>query len=186
MSRKNKIIIGTIIIFTVVAVSGFAITVSGTACRLSSGFGNPPGHGFRFHGRGMPPFMHAEIGKFILWRMDRMADTLNLNDSQQGHFNKLKANIEITLEKGLLAKQQMREDIRQELDKQSLDILVITSSIQSRMNTMADMMDTNLTLFSTLYTSLDEDQKGILNQKIKERFEATKGYYSCNESGNTK
>jgi len=80
MTKKKKTIAIVGISLLVIIVSGFSFVMITGAC----GPGSDPAMGFnRFHKRGMPPFMHKEIGSFMLWRMDKGIKTLDLSETQQ-------------------------------------------------------------------------------------------------------
>ena len=82
MTKKKKTIAIVGISLLVIIVSGFSFVMITGAC--GRGLMSGPNIGFhRFHKRGMPPFMHKEIGSFILWRMDKEIKTLDLSETQQ-------------------------------------------------------------------------------------------------------
>ncbi len=176
MSEKKKIIVSATILIAILTVSGFAFVMSGDACSFGPGF---RGHGF--HHRGMPPFMHKEIGSFVLWRMDKAADKLELNKSQQQHYSALKTSLTKTLKKGLQARLQMKENTHRELEKPNPDLRVLTETVQDQIGSMAGMMDKNLSLFNTFYASLNESQQQVITQKIKDKFKNHKKYHSYDE-----
>ncbi len=186
MSKKKKIILTIGISFIILAVSGFSFVVSTSACGFAPthrgpGFFSAGFHKGRFHKRGIPPFIQQEIGKFILWRTDQASKNLNLTSTQQKEYDQLRAALQNALEKGIQTRLQIKELTHSQMEKEIPDILAITQTIQTNLNSVAEMFDNNLTLFNSFYASLDADQKKQIIRKIKEKHDYHKTNSPCDE-----
>lgn len=168
MTKKKKVSLIVSISFLAIVVSGFGFVMITGAC------GFDPVHGHRFHKRGMPPFMHEEIGSFILWRMDKGIKTLDLSDTQQGLYEGFRFRLQETMEKGLETRLDFKKQALLEFEKESPDLSVIAVTVQSHVEMMSSSFSENLTLFTDFYNSLDKDQQRIITQRIKERIEDRK------------
>ncbi len=176
MSKKKKIILTTGISFVLIAVSGFVFAISTNACGFASEHKGPGFFSDRFnqggfHKRGMPPFMQQEIGKFILWRLDQASNELDLTSAQQTEYEQLRSAIQDTMEKGIQTRLQIKEMTHAQMEKEIPDILTVTQTIQTHLNSMGEMFNNNLTLFNTFYASLDAEQQEQITQKIKEKYD---------------
>jgi len=88
MSRRKKIIIGTLLLTLAVVVGISATMAYGPRGSWARGF--PPG----FHGMGCHPGPHGEdIADFIMWKMDRHVKELNLTDAQKKEYERSKEDI---------------------------------------------------------------------------------------------
>ncbi len=178
MTKMKKTIVIVSISLLVMIVSGFGFAMITGAC----GPGSDPTMGFnRFHKRGMPPFMHKEIGSFMLWRMDKEIKTLDLSETQQKQYNNLRSKLEATMDNGLKTRIEFKQQTMAEFNKENPDLAVISGKLQTDIALMSDSLSENLVLFTSFYNSLDDKQKGIITEKIKERIESHKNSYSCYE-----
>ncbi|MCK5312638.1 MAG: Spy/CpxP family protein refolding chaperone [Desulfobacteraceae bacterium] len=179
MTKKKKTFVIVSISLFVIVVSGFSFVMITGACGRGPLCGQMGGHGF--HKRGMPPFMHKEIGNFMLWRIDKGVKTLDLSETQQKQYNNLHSKIEETMDTGIKTRMEFKQQAIAEFDKENPDLAVISGKIQTDIELMSDALSENLALFTTFYNSLDDKQKNIITEKIKERIESHKNSYPCYE-----
>lgn len=162
MTGKKKIIIGTTLIVTFVSILGFTM--------IAGAFG--PDASFR--GRCMPRFMQKDIGEFILWKMDKTASELNLDNAQMGKYDILRTAIEETLSTCLDTRLEFRQAAMAELEKEAPDLSSITTSLKTHIEDMSPRFSGILARFNAFYSSLNADQKKQITDRIKERHQARK------------
>ena len=177
MAKKKKIItISIVSLLMLLAAAGCFIVITG-----ASAYNHFQDRGFHkgFHKRGMPPFMHKEIGEFILWRMDKGAKKLDLNESQEGYYNAFRTELENTLEKGIEKRQEFKSEIRLEMEKENPDLGLMTDKIKTHLEGFSNTIIEDLTLFNQFYNSLDEKQKRVITDKIRDMFEQHHDFHSA-------
>ncbi|MCD4722215.1 MAG: hypothetical protein K8S13_20500 [Desulfobacula sp.] len=165
MTKKKKVTLIVSITILAMVISGFGFVMITGACGFNSA------HGHRFHKRGMPSFIQKEIGSFILWRMDKGIETLDLSDTQQELYDGFRTRVQETMEKGLETRMEFKKQALLEFEKETPDLSVMAVKIQSHVEMMSSSLSENLTLFTNFYNSLDSDQQRMITQKIKEKIE---------------
>jgi LTXXQ motif family protein len=177
MTKKKKTFVVVSISLLVIIASGFSFVMITGAC--GNRFSCSPMDGHRFHKRGIPPFMHKEIGSFMLWRMDKETKALDLSETQQQKYNNFRSKLEATINNGIETKMGFRQQAITEFDKENPDLSVLSGEIQADIALMSSSISENLALFTNFYNSLDTGQQKIITNKIKERIESHKRYGSC-------
>ena len=181
MTKKKKTFVIVSVSLLVIIVSGFSFVMIAGSCGrgpMGGPMGYPMGY-HRFHKRGMPPFMHKEIGSFMLWRLDKGAKALDLSETQQKQYNIFRSKLEETMDKGLKTRMEFKTQTMTEFDKENPDLAIISGKIQTNIELMSGSLSENLTLFTTFYNSLDDNQKKIINKRIKEQMESHRNSGSC-------
>lgn len=178
MTKKKKTFVIVSISLLVIMASGFGFVMITGACGPAS----DPAMGFnRFHKRGMPPFMHKEIGSFMLWRMDKGIKTLDLSDIQQKQYNSFRSKLVAFMDNGLKTRIEFKQQTMAEFDKENPDLAVISGKLKADIELMSESLSENLALFTLFYNALDDKQKKIITEKIKQRIASHKNSYSCYE-----
>jgi len=173
MTKKKKTFIIVSISLLIIIVSGFSFVMITGAC----GRGRMGGHMDRhmgypwFQKRGMPLFMHGEIRNFMLWRIDKGAKSLDLSKIQQNKYNNLRSKLKQTIDNGLKTRMVFRTQAIAEFNKDNPDLGIIAVNARTNLELMSDSLSENLALFTNFYNSLDENQKRIITNKIKEQME---------------
>jgi hypothetical protein len=164
MRTRNKVFIGSGIFLLMTLIVGYGLVAG-------SPWGDPGGKwGPRFPGRGFhAPIHQKEIAEFILWRMDKTAQTLNLNQAQKVKYEALKNTITSRLATGFEERQQLSARFLEELDKENPDVQGLVESVKTRINGFSGFLSNNLDLLADFYESLDSGQKRLLNTEIRER-----------------
>ncbi|MCK5313427.1 MAG: hypothetical protein KAJ62_15030, partial [Desulfobacteraceae bacterium] len=122
MTKKKKTFVIVSISLLVIIVSGFSFVIITGACGRGPMHGPMGHHGF--HKRGMPPFMHKEIGSFMLWRLDKGAKALDLSETQQQQYNTFRSKLEETMEEGLKTRIEFKTQTMAEFDKENPDLAI--------------------------------------------------------------
>jgi len=166
MSRRKKIIMGTLTL-TLAIVVGIGATIAyGPKGSWARGF--PPG----FHNMGCHPGPHGgDIADFILWKMDRHVKELNLNDVQKKEYEKTKEEIRAGIAEAIERKKDFHRIVHGEMDKEDPDINALAGLMKERAQNIPDMVSKPIDLFVNFYNLLDENQKA----KVIEMFRARMG-----------
>jgi hypothetical protein len=164
MRTRNKVFIGSGIFLFVTLIVGYGLVVG-------SPWGDPGGKfPSRFPGRGFHSASHQkDIAEFILWRMDKLARTLNLSEAQKTKYGELKNNISSRLSTGFEERRQLRARFLDEMNKENPDVQGLVESMKTRINDFSGFLSNNLDLLADFYESLDGNQKRLLNTEIRER-----------------
>jgi len=165
MKTRNKVFIGSGILFLVLVVSGFGLVSA------YGPWGGPCG-GFphRFHSRGFhSEAHHKDMAEFILWRMDKKAKELNLTSSQKAKYEAIRENLKIHFTEFQTEHQKMKDQFHQEMSKENPDIKLLIGFAKTKVNELSGFMNKNLDLLLNFYASLDNHQKAMINDEIKER-----------------
>lgn len=168
MNRTRKILMAASISVLIVFFIGVGFVMFVGAC----GFDSFPGDRFqsRFH-RG--PFhdgpFHEDMRDFMMWRLDKGVKKLDLTESQNQEYQTLKGYIETTFEDMIQQKLKMRTLVHDELGTQTPDLIVITDQVQVQIETVSKTLLQGIDLLENFYNSLDDDQKKIIADAVKER-----------------
>jgi hypothetical protein len=165
MKTRNKVVVGSGIIFLVLLIAGLGFG-------LANGPWSDSGGGFspRFHDRGFfsGPH-HQDRAEFILWRMDKKAKELNLTARQQEKYEVIKANLKTHFSEGLNGRQQLKNQVQQEMSKEDPDVKNLVEALKTRIKEKIGFVEKNLDLLVDFYDSLDSNQKRLINDEIRER-----------------
>ena len=102
-----------------------------------------------------------------------------LSEAQQKKYNTFRAKLEKTMNDGIKAKMEFKQQTMLEFDKENPDLSSVSTKMQANIELMSASLSENLALFTDFYNALNEKQKGIINKKIKERIESHRNYDSC-------
>jgi hypothetical protein len=165
MKTKNKVFIGSGIFLLLVLIVGYGL-VSGYGPWGEGCGGFPPGFpGRGFHSAGH----HKEMSEFILWRMEKLAQGLNLTEVQKAKYEELKNNLKSHLSSGFGERQRIKAQFMTELNKENPDMQGVVKSVKTKINDHSGFLTKNLDLLANFYDSLDNAQKRSVNQEIRER-----------------
>jgi hypothetical protein len=155
MKKRNKIFFGSGAVLLAILLVGIGISV---AC-------GPRVHSGRCFG---PPF-HDDFAEFMLWRMDRKVQKLDLKNEQKEKYNELRSKIEAQLSDGLEDRRRMREGFSLEIRKEDPDVKAMAETIKEKISKISSFMKENIDLFVEFYETLDDDQKDKVLEMIRER-----------------
>jgi hypothetical protein len=165
MKTKRIIATGSIVL---VVVAGLGIIGHLGGCRP-----HPfAGEGFcpRFSDRGSTPkFMGMDIADFILKRFDRHVEELKLEDDQQVRYEELRAQFRTNLLAGFEKRQGVIHELRGEMGGENPDIHKAVGFINSGIREFSVLMEKNLDLLVAFYDILDENQRTMVIERIRDR-----------------
>ncbi len=164
--KKRYFIIGGIVIL-IMLVTGYGLV---TACGPWGG--SHAGFHPRFHGKGFHPGFHKkDFSEFLLWRLDKRAEELDLSKEQKERYNEIRSSIETHLREGLEDRKRLIEEFHNEISKEDPDVRLLTESIKKKIKEISSFMDENLDLFVEFYEALDDTQKDRIIDTIRDRME---------------
>ncbi|MBN1848068.1 MAG: Spy/CpxP family protein refolding chaperone [Deltaproteobacteria bacterium] len=167
MKTRNKIFIGSGVVLLIMLIAGYGMV-------SASGPWGDPGRGFspRFHERGFhSKFPNKDISDFILWRMDKKAEDLNLTEAQKAKYEEIKENMKTQFSEGMGDRQRLMEQFHEEMDKENPDVRYMVQTIKAKLNEMSGFANKNLDLLVDFYESLDSTQKRMIMDEIRDRME---------------
>jgi hypothetical protein len=164
MRTRNKVFIGSGIFLLFTLIVGYSLVIGSPWGDPGGKFG-PPFAGQGFHSG----FHQKEIAEFILWRMDKMAQKLNLTAEQKTKYEGLKSNITSRMSSGFEERRKMKARFLEEMNKENPDVQGLVESVKTRINDFSGFLSKNLDLIADFYDSLNVDQKRMLNTEIRER-----------------
>ena len=174
MKTRNKVFIGSGILFFVLVFTGIGL-VSAYGPWMGSCGGFSP----RFHSRGFHSGAHhQDMADFILWKMDKKAKELNLTASQKAKYEALRENLKTHFTGFHADHQKMKDQFHRELSKENPDVKLMIETAKTKLNEMSGFMNKNLDLLLDFYASLDNRQKEMINKEIRERMKYHQSRFS--------
>jgi len=167
MKTRNKVFIGSGVVVLILVLTGFGLVAAyGPWC--DSGRGFRPG----FHGRGFHSGFHGkDMSEFVLWRLDKKVEELDLSDDQNEKYEAIKAKIKTRLSEGMDDRKRMMEEFHAEMDKDTPDIAGLAESVKEKVKDVSVFVEENLDLFVEFYNSLDEGQRQRVIDSIRDRMD---------------
>jgi Spy/CpxP family protein refolding chaperone len=153
--RKKYFIVGGIVLF-IMLFAGFGLL---TACGPCRGFNR------HFH----PGFHNKDFSEFILWRLDKRVEELNLTETQKGKYEEIKGKIETRLKEHRDDRKRWMEELQTAMNKEDPDVKVISESVKKRIKRFSGFMEGNLDLFVEFYENLDKEQKDKVMATIRKK-----------------
>lgn len=165
MKTRNKVLVGSGIVLLLLVFAGFGLV---SACGpLGDSCG---GHYPRLHGRGFFPGGHSkDMADFILWRMDKKAKELNLTSVQKEKYEAMKENLRTHLAEGWSDRQRLKEQFKKEMSKEDPNVRNLMEPLKAKTKEMAGFVNTTLDLLVDFYDTLDNHQKRLIRDEIRER-----------------
>lgn len=153
--RKKYFVVGSIVLL-IVLLMGFELVAARGPCR-------------GFHGGFHPGFHHKDVSEFILWRLDKRVEELNLSEAQKEKYKEIKGKLETRLKEHRDDKKRLMEELQTEMNKEDPDVKVLSESVKKRIERFSGFMEGNLDLFVEFYETLDKEQKEKIMAKIRDR-----------------
>jgi Spy/CpxP family protein refolding chaperone len=153
--RKKYLIVGSIVLLIVVF-AGFGLVAARGPC-------------MGFHRGFHPGFHHKDVSEFILWRLDKGVEELNLSQAQKGKYREMKGRLETRLKEHREDRKSFIEELQAAMNKENPDVRVLSESLKTRMERFSGFMEGNLDLFVEFYDILDQDQKEKIRTTVRER-----------------
>jgi Spy/CpxP family protein refolding chaperone len=153
--RKKYFIVGSIVLL-IMLFAGFGLV---TACGPCRGFHRG------FH----PGFHNKDFSKFILSRLDKRVEELNLTEAQKGKYEEIKGKLEARLKEHMDDRKRLIEELQTEMKKEDPDVKALSESVKKRIKRFPGFMEGNLDLFIEFYETLDKEQKDKVMATIRKK-----------------
>ena len=118
-----------------------------------------------------PGFHNKDFSDFILWRLDKKMEDLNLTDLQKEKFEEIKGKIGSQINEGIADRKSMIEEFHAEINKKNTDVKALAGKIKKKIDEISEFMHENLDLIVEFYETLDDTQKDKVLDSIRERME---------------
>ena len=141
------------------------LTVLFTGCGLIGARGPCRGFHRGFH----PEFHHKDVLEFILRRLDKGVEGLNLSEAQKGKYEEMKGKLETRFKEHRDDRKRWMEELQTAMKKEGPDVKVLSESLKKRIERFSGFMEGNLDLFVEFYETLDKEQKEKIMAKIRDR-----------------
>jgi Spy/CpxP family protein refolding chaperone len=153
--RKKYFVVGSIVLL-VVLFTGFALVAAHGPCR---GFhrGFHPGH------------HHKDFSEFVLWRLDKGVEGLNLSEAQKEQYQEMKAKLRTRFKEHRDGRKRWMEELQSAMKKEDPDIKVLSESAKKGMERFSGFMEGNLDLLVEFFETLDKEQKEKIMATIREK-----------------
>ena len=153
--RKKYFIVGSIVLF-IMLFTGFGLVAARGPCR-------------GFH-RGFHPGLHnKDFFEFILRRLDKRVEGLDLSEAQKGKYEEIKGKIETRLKEHMDDRKRLMEELQTAMNKEDPDVKVLSESVKKRIKRFSGFMEGNLDLFVEFYENLDKEQKDRIMATIRKK-----------------
>jgi len=107
-------------------------------------------------------------------RLDLLAENLNLSSDQQAQFEKLKATAKEKMGDKQKEREEFRNEIMAELQKDKPDINLIAEKAKKKIDDASANAKEGIDLALEFYNMLDENQQSALIDKIQKKVDAIK------------
>ncbi len=154
-TRKRYFAVGGIVL-VVMLLAGFGFVAACGPCRGFEG--------------GFHPGLHQKhFLDFVLWRLDKGVEELNLTEAQKRKYGELKEEFKTRLKELMDERKRWREELQTEVDKGNLDVRALSESVKQRIERFSGFMEENLDLIVEFYETLDRQQKEKVLAMVRER-----------------
>ncbi len=153
--RKKYLIVGSIVLL-IVLFTGFGLVAAWGPCR-------------GFHGGFHPGFHNKDFSEFILWRLDKGIEGLNLSEAQKGKYEEMKGKIETRFKEHRDDRKRWMEELQTAMNKEDPDIKGLSESVKKRIERISGFLEGNLDLFVEFYGNLDQEQKDRIMATIRKK-----------------
>ena len=156
MGKRRKCFIVGSIVLLIILFTGFGLVEAWGPCR-------------GFHRGFHPGFHHKDVSEFILWRLDKGVEGLNLSEAQKGKYEEMKGKLEGRFKEHRDDRKRWMEELQTAMKKEGPDVKVLSESIKKRIERFSGFMEGNLDLFVEFYETLDQEQKEKIMATIRKK-----------------
>lgn len=105
---------------------------------------------------------------FMFYRMDKLADDLQLNASQRARWDTFKRDLESSIDQRRDGRKEIHKIAEQELAKENPDFSKITPLVHGQIDTTAQFAHDTVNRVNELLSDLTPEQKQKIAQHLKE------------------
>jgi len=156
MGKRKKVFIAGGIVLLIVLLMGFGLVAARGPCR-------------GFHRGFHPGFHHKDVSEFILWRLGKGAEGLNLSEPQKGKYEEMKGKLEGRFKEHREHRKRWMVELQTAMNKENPDVEVLSESVKKRIKGFSGFMEGNLDLFVEFYETLDKEQKDKVMATVRKK-----------------
>src|SRR4030067_2602932 len=131
--RKKYFIVGSIVLL-IVLFTGFGLVAAWGPCR-------------GFHRGFHPGFHHKDVSEFILWRLDKGIEGLNLSEPQKGKYEEMKGKLEGQFKEHRDDRKRWMEELQTAMKKEDPDVKALSESVKKGIERFSGFVEGDLDLF---------------------------------------
>jgi Spy/CpxP family protein refolding chaperone len=146
MKVKKVLIIGLPVLLTGLLIS-----------TLAFGFGRHRGHGM--------------MKDFVMYKIDKVAEDLELNSAQQARWDTFKKDLASTIDQRKDRRKEIHDAVKQELEKSNPDFAKISPLVHGQIDSTAQLAHDLVNRINELLVDLTPEQKRKLSERIMELHE---------------
>ena len=102
-------------------------------------------------------------------------ENLNLSAAQKKKYGEIRETIKTHFTEGMEGRKAFKENLQREINRERPDMNVIAGILKTPLREIPQRMGNTLDLFVEFYAILDEDQKGRVIEKFREKMEKHHG-----------
>jgi hypothetical protein len=172
MKIRRRYLIAGIIGLALIAVVGSGLVASAFAGKFCD-WGPPMGrHGGWFHGGTLPD----EFAERVLARIDGRVADLQLTEQQNAKYQELRLRLKGRMEAQFNEQKALKEQIRAEVNRDKPNPQAVNDLVKRRIRMLSQGLEEGSDLFAEFYGLLDENQKGKVLARLRERMEHGPGW----------
>ncbi len=156
MGTRKKYFFVVAIVLLILLLTAFGLVAARGPCR-------------GFHRGFHPGPHHKDVSEFILRRLDKGVDGLNLSEGQRAKYEEMKGKIETRLKEHRDDRKRWMEELQTAINQQDPDVKVLSDSIKKRIERLPGFIEGNLDLFVEFYENLDKEQKDKVIATIRKK-----------------
>jgi Spy/CpxP family protein refolding chaperone len=111
---------------------------------------------------------HGMMKEFIMYKIDKLAEDLNLNSTQQARWDTFKKDLESSIEQRKGKREEIHNIVNQELAKDNPDFTKVTPLVHGQIDSTAQFAHDLVNRVNELFSDLSPEQKKILSERIME------------------
>lgn len=111
---------------------------------------------------------HGMMKEFIMYKIDKIAEDLNLNSAQQARWDAFKKDLETSIQTRKGKREEIHEMVKKELAKDNPDFTKVTPLVHGQIDSTAQFAHDLVNRVNELFSDLSPEQKKILSDKIME------------------
>jgi Spy/CpxP family protein refolding chaperone len=111
---------------------------------------------------------HGMMKDFVMYKIDKLAEDLELNPAQQAKWDVFKRDLENNINQRKEKKSEIHDLVQQELEKSNPDFTRITPILHTQIDSTAQFAHDLVNRINELLTDLTPEQKQKLSERIME------------------
>ena len=111
---------------------------------------------------------HGMMKDFVFYKIDKLADDLDLNAAQQAKWDTFKKDLENSIEQRKDKRKEIHQTVKEEMEKSNPDFTKVTPLIHGQIDSTAQFAHDTVNRINELLVDLTPEQKQKLSERIME------------------